>query len=86
MYEVIIPPRVEKQLDKISAKDFDRIFERIVALENDPRPPGSVKLQVKELGDYRIRQGDWRIRYDVDDAKKRVFIVDVRQRAKAYDR
>lgn len=84
MYEVIIPPKVEKQLDKISGKDFDRIFAKILSLEKNPRPTGAVKLRVRELGDYRIRQGDWRIRYDVDDEKGKVYILDVSRRGRAY--
>lgn len=85
MYEVVIPPKVEKQLNKISGKDFDRIFTTIFSLEKEPRPPKVVKLRVKELGEYRIRQGDWRIRYDVDDEKRRVYILDVSRRNRAYD-
>jgi mRNA interferase RelE/StbE len=56
---------------------------RIAALAHDPRPSGVEKLHGVE-GRYRVRQGDYRIIYVIDDALRRVIVLKVRHRREAY--
>ena len=73
-----------KQLVKqLSPSRFDRIDRKIQALANDPRPPGCEKLSGTE-NIYRIRDGDYRIIYQVSDRERRVEIARVRDRKDVY--
>lgn len=65
-YQVIIPKPVQKQLDSLPDSVRDRAIKRILALKENPRPHGCVKLKDYE-NEYRIRIGDYRIRYEVSD-------------------
>lgn len=56
-YQVIIPRPVQKQLDALPRNVRDRVIKAIVALKDNPRPRGSVKLRGYE-NEYRIRIGD----------------------------
>ncbi|HXI58673.1 MAG TPA: type II toxin-antitoxin system RelE/ParE family toxin [Polyangia bacterium] len=64
------------------SKDLSRIVERIQALAVAPRPPGSEKLSGEEK--YRIRQGNYRVLYEVDDAARKVTVVRVAHRREVY--
>ncbi|MBP9854513.1 MAG: type II toxin-antitoxin system RelE/ParE family toxin [Candidatus Omnitrophica bacterium] len=83
MYNVIIERRVYKDLDKIPLSDVEKIYEQILALQQDPRPSGTKKLKGSK-DRYRIRQGDYRIVYILDDNKKTVSIILVRHRKDVY--
>ncbi len=50
------------------------------SLASDPRPPGCAKLKTKDLGEYRVRVGPWRILYDVYDEELAVAIIAVKRR------
>lgn len=67
-----------RQLDQIREPDFGRIAQAILKLEDDPRPQGCRKL--RGLEGWRVRVGDWRIIYQVDDTARMVTIVEVRRR------
>lgn len=67
-----------RQLDQIREPDFGRIAQTILKLEDDPRPPGCRKL--RGLEGWRVRVGDWRIIYQIDDPTRVVTIVEVRRR------
>jgi mRNA interferase RelE/StbE len=81
-YEVIIPKPVQKQLD--SLPDIrNRLVEKILLLVADPRPPGVKKLKGFE-NEYRLRVGDYRIRYEIDDRTLTVVILDCKHRRDIY--
>jgi len=61
------------------------VGKRIDALGQDPRPVGSVRIRGSD-GFYRVRSGDYRILYTIDDAERRVTIWYVRHRGIAYRR
>jgi mRNA interferase RelE/StbE len=85
-YRVVLKPAAAKDVDRIEPRaDRDRIAGRIQALTNNPRPYGSEKLKGFETT-YRVRQGDYRIVYDIDDATVTVFVLKVRHRKDAYRR
>ncbi len=66
IYTVILPKPVQKQLDNLPDDIRNRIIEKIVLLAQDPRPQGAIKLKDSE-DEYRIRVGDYRVRYEIDD-------------------
>jgi len=74
-YKVYLRKSAADELGRIPKKDLARIVERIRALEQNPRPPGCEKLSSLER--YRVRQGDFRIVYAVDDNEKTVDIVKI---------
>jgi mRNA interferase RelE/StbE len=78
-YTVRLSSRAERDLDKIRDPDFKRIDAKILGLTRDPRPFGAEKLAGTE-NEYRIRQGDWRIVYQIYEEEKVVFIAGVRRR------
>ncbi len=82
MYEVAIRRRAEKDIADLPASVARRVAEAIAALKSDPRPPGTRKLEA-DAG-YRIRVGDYRIVYEIDDDVRRVIIVRVRHRRDVY--
>ena len=83
MYQLLIEKQVQKQLERISEPDYSRVKAAINSLANDPRPRGYKKLKGR-LG-YRIRQGDYRIVYDVNDRILTVFIIAADNRKDIYD-
>lgn len=82
-YKVLIKPSATKELLAIPAKkDRQRIVRRIEALADDPRPPGCEKLSGYDR--YRIRQGNYRIIYGIEDDELVVFIIKIGHRRDVY--
>ena len=77
-FELRFRTSVAKDLRGIPKPILARIIGRIEALRDDPRPPGCEKLTGREL--YRVRQGDWRIVYSVDDDRIVVEVIRVGHR------
>jgi mRNA interferase RelE/StbE len=77
-YKVFLRKSAADELGRIPNKDLSRIVERIRALERDPRPGGCEKLSALER--YRVRQGNYRIVYAIDDAERTVDVVKVGHR------
>lgn len=85
-YSVVITQRAEKEIEAIShRRDRDRIRQQIERLATNPRPSGSKKLKGPHE-QYRIRQGDYRILYSIEDAVRVVAIVHVGHRKDVYRR
>lgn len=82
-YTLIIDRNAQKQLDKIPPPHFNRIIRAIYALQNNPRPQGYKKLTGR-LG-YRIRVGDYRVIYLIEDNEVKVFVIDIGHRKEIYD-
>ena len=83
-YEVLIKPSAAKELEGIvGRKDRQRVVARILALGKTPRPPGCLRLTGRE--GYRVRQGSFRILYEVDDAKQTVTVFRIGHRRDVYD-
>jgi mRNA interferase RelE/StbE len=77
-YKVLIGRSAAGELEKIPKKDLRRIVERIRGLEAEPRLQGCDKLSAQER--YRIRQGDYRIVYSIDDQDRTVDVVKIGHR------
>ena len=74
-YRLLIKPSAAKELERVPKKDRQRMAARIQALAEDPWPPGCEKLSGQDR--YRIRQGDYRAVYSIDDQDRTVRIVKV---------
>jgi len=83
MYQLLIEKQVEKQLEKIPASDYMRVKNSILSLAQNPRPAGYKKL--KGRNGYRIRQGDYRIVYDIHDQILTVLILAAGHRKDIYE-
>lgn len=81
-YELRVRPSVAKDLRGLSGEDVKRILAPIEALRDDPRPPGSEKLSALER--YRVRQGNYRILFGIEEAQVVVEIVKVGHRREVY--
>jgi mRNA interferase RelE/StbE len=80
--ELFVLPTAQKDLDKLEMSVLARILKKIRALSQDARPPGSLKLTDED--GYRIRTGDYRILYRIDDALKRIYIYRIKHRKDVY--
>ncbi len=81
-YKVFLKRSAEKEFESLYSPLFDRIENKLLALEKSPRPSGVQKLQGQEV--YRIRVGDYRILYLIDDSVKRVEVISIAHRREAY--
>lgn len=82
-YEIFLRQSVlKKDLANIPKSDAHRIVETIRALADNPRPPGVQKLSGQER--YRIRQGDYRIVFSIQDQDRTVWITKVGHRREVY--
>jgi len=83
-YELRLKESVAKDLRHLPNEDVRRILERIDALRNEPRPTGCEKLSALER--YRIRQGVYRIIYEINDRELLIIVVKVGHRRETYKR
>ena len=81
-YELMIRPSVRKDVKKIPGPELRKILDRIETLRENPRPPGSVKLSGKEY--YRIRKGDYRIIYEIQDEVLVIIVIKIGHRRDIY--
>ena len=81
-YRVLIKPTAEKEIDALDSSVHKRISAKILGLQRNPRPPGSQKLHGAQ--GYRLRAGDYRILYEVDDHLSIVMIYAVGHRREVY--
>ncbi len=81
-YRVFFKESVEKDLRGIPKEDLRKILDRIGLLAENPRPPGAEKLTGQER--YRIRQGNYRVVYSIQDEGVTVWVVKVGHRKDIY--
>jgi len=70
--------RVQRELDALQEVDYERVVVKLRALANDPRPQGCEKLY---NAIYRVRIGDFRIIYLVDEESERIEVGGIRRRS-----
>lgn len=81
-YSIFFRKSVEKDLSNIPKKDVGKILKCVKSLVNDPRPAGCEKLTGQER--YRLRQGQYRIVYSIQDEELTIWIVTVGHRKDIY--
>ena len=82
MYTAVITNQVKKELRKIQKHSLKRIYEAIESLKIEPRPKGALKIKGNE--GYRLRIGDYRILYTINDRDRMVYIFRVKSRGTVY--
>ena len=81
-YSVILPRTVQKALDRLPEDVAKRVLDRLVELEDEPRPADVKKLTGRPA--WRIRVGDYRVIYEIHDRDLRVVVVTVGHRREVY--
>jgi mRNA interferase RelE/StbE len=82
-YDVLILRRASKQLSDLPLRDYARIKRLISGLAEMPRPQGCLKLTGR--AGWRIRAGDYRVIYEVDDKNRTVTVLDIGNRRDIYN-
>ena len=82
MYRLEVSRTAHRQIRRLPAQTQERVHKAISDLAENPRPPGAKKLTARD--GYRIRVGDYRILYQVDDGAKGVIIYRVMSRGDVY--
>jgi mRNA interferase RelE/StbE len=82
VYRVDLRRNAQKTLEKIRTPEYSRIIETLLELEKKPRPRGTEKIRGTEL--WRVRKGDYRIIYVIDDENKVITIVRIGHRREIY--
>ena len=83
MYQLSLAREAGKDMERLRGDLWRRLRDALLALGENPRPHGCVKL--KDRDGYRIRVGDYRVIYAVDDDRRLVDVNAVRHRSKAYE-
>jgi mRNA interferase RelE/StbE len=81
-YAVSILRRAQKELGQLSSPSFERVCDAIRSLASNPRPPGCRELVGRE--GWRIRVGDYRVIYQIDDPARTVLVLHVGHRRDIY--
>ena len=82
-YSVVFARSARKELVSLPPKLAQRVLRNIEGLQRDPRPPGCRKLE-GSVNLWRIRIGDYRVLYAIDDEHRIVDVIAVRHRRDAY--
>ena len=83
-YDIVLKSSAQEELDALDNGIFRRIDRKVLALSETPRPPGCKKLKGYK-DHWRIRVGDWRVVYIIDDSAKRIILTRVAHRRDVYD-
>lgn len=83
MYEILFKRSAIKALQKLQSNLQQRIFHEISALANNPRPIGCIQLH-GDHNQYRIRCGDYRVIYEIQDAQLVIIVIKVGHRREIY--
>jgi mRNA interferase RelE/StbE len=81
-YRLLIKPSAAKELDRLPTGDRRRVVRRIEGLSADPRPSGCEKISGDDK--YRVRQGDYRVIYLVNDDRRDVVVFKIGHRRDVY--
>jgi len=81
-YSLSVLRRAQKELAQIPAGDYERLVEAIRSLGDNPRPSGCRKLTGRE--GWRIRSGNFRVIYEIDDGQRLVTVLHVGNRRDVY--
>jgi len=81
-YKIEIKKSAVKELNSIPKKDLKKIVQKIRSLSDNPRPNRCVRLSGQER--YRIRQGDYRILYSIENEILVVYVIKIGHRKEVY--
>lgn len=81
-YDLLILRRAQKELAQLPTQSYERVRDTIRSLAENPRPRGCLKLTGRE--GWRIRVGDYRIVYEIDDEEGTIVVLHVGHRREVY--
>lgn len=81
-YALQVERQARRSLAHLPDRDYQRVIAAIATLRQTPRPPGCLKLTDSHL--WRVRVGDYRVVYEIDDARRTVTVLDVAHRRDVY--
>ena len=81
-YSLFVLPRAKKELAQLTSTSYIRVRDAIRGLATDPRPSGCLKLAARD--GWRIRVGDYRVVYEIDDTQHTVTVLHVGHRRDVY--
>jgi mRNA interferase RelE/StbE len=81
-YRLAILRRAQKELVQLPSSSYQRVVDAVRDLAEDPRPPGCLKLSGRE--GWRIRIGDYRVVYEIDDEERSVTVLHIGHRRDVY--
>ncbi len=84
-YSVEVKPRARQELEALPSKVLTRVVQKLESLGNTPRPAGCKKLKGYK-DQWRVRVGDWRVVYIIDDDAKLISITRIAHRREVYER
>jgi mRNA interferase RelE/StbE len=82
-YRVDLKPSARRELERLPDQAIERVFRRLEYLQSSPRPPGCKKLKGGH-NEWRIRAGNYRVVYTIDDGKRLVEVTRIRHRSEVY--
>jgi len=82
VHKIVIIPAAQKDLDQLEKQFLKQVTDKIWALASEPRPAGCLKLTNQD--GCRLRSGDYRILYRIDDSNKAVYIYRIKHRKDVY--
>lgn len=83
VYELLLTARARKDMNRLQGTIFERVSDALLTLQDEPRPHGYKKLR-GSTNSYRIRVGEYRAVYDLDDKAQTVTVLQVRHRREVY--
>jgi mRNA interferase RelE/StbE len=83
-YAVEVKPPARKELEALPDKVLSRVVRKLESLSHTPRPAGCKKLKGYK-DQWRVRVGDWRVVYIVDDSAKLVSVTRIAHRREVYE-
>jgi len=83
-FAVLVKPSARKELEALPDNVLARVIRKLEALGHTPRPPGCKKLKGYK-DQWRVRVGDWRVVYIIDDAAKVVSVTRIAHRSQVYE-
>jgi mRNA interferase RelE/StbE len=78
---LFVSSRAHRDLGRLSPDLLRRVLAALRALAQDPRPPGCLMLRAQSGPLWRVRVGDWRIVYEIDDAASEVRVMRILHRS-----
>lgn len=82
MYKLFILPSAQKDCDELPQKVLNQVKNKLLPLEREPRPFGAIKMTGEE--GYRVKTGNYRILYRIDDDKKIIYVYRIKHRRESY--
>jgi len=82
-YQVLLTPRAVRDIRRLQPELQQRLLKALAALGDNPRPQGCEKVRGSD--EWRIRVGDYRVRYRIDDSQHQVIVTRIGHRNEIYD-